>query len=129
MSKPITCFLIDDDADDQEIFELALKSVDPTILFNGAGDGVEAVQKLQTEQTFAPDFIFLDLNMPRMDGKECLRELRKIDRLKDTPIIIYSTSTDERDRVETKALGADHYLEKQSSIKVLKSKLTEFFNR
>jgi len=128
MSNNRTCLLIDDDVDDQEIFELALKSVNPSITFVTAADGVEAPKKLAGPGTLQPDYIFLDLNMPRMNGKECLREIRKISRLKDTPVIIYSTSGEQRDKQETKALGADFYLEKQSSIHTLKTKLSDLLN-
>jgi CheY-like chemotaxis protein len=127
MNRGKTCFLIDDDADDQEIFTLVLKSVNPAITCITANDGFEAVTRLTEEKTFNPDYIFLDLNMPRMDGKECLREIKKIDRLKGIPVIIYSTSSEQKDILETRALGASDYLEKQSSIMELRSRLACFF--
>ncbi len=74
-----------DDIDDQEIFTLVLKSVNPSINCVTANDGIEAVTKLMTEASFNPDYIFLDLNMPRMSGKEYLQEIKKIDRLKEPP--------------------------------------------
>ena len=129
MNNSKTCFLIDDDIDDQEIFEIALKSVHPSFLFVTAGDGIEALHKLNGDIGFNPDVIFLDLNMPRMNGKETLQEIRKISRLSEIPIVIYSTSTDPADARETAALGADFYLEKQSSISNLKTRLTDLFNR
>lgn len=122
-----TCLLIDDDIDDQEIFTLVLKKVYPTISCIIANDGVEAVTRLTANEDLNPDFIFLDLNMPRMDGKECLQELRKIDRLKQTPVIIYSTSSEKRDIIETRKLGASDYLEKQSSVADLQKMLAHFF--
>jgi CheY-like chemotaxis protein len=128
MNNGTTCFLIDDDADELEIFEIALKDVNPSIAFMAATDSEKAVQKLVNEEAFNPDYIFLDLNMPRMDGKTCLREIRKIERLTATPVIIYSTSANLRDIQETKALGANDYLEKQASIAVLKSKLANILN-
>lgn len=122
-----TCFLIDDDVDDQEIFTLVLKSVYPSMKCIVANDGIEAIVKLTAEETFNPDYIFLDLNMPRMDGKECLQEIKKIDRLKGTPVIIYSTSSEQNDIQGTRALGASGYLEKQSSVAELKTRLAHFF--
>lgn len=119
--------MIDDDIDDQEIFTLVLKSVNPTINCVTASDGIEAVTKLMTEASFNPDYIFLDLNMPRMSGKECLQEIKKIDRLKGTPIVIYSTSSEQKDILETRALGASDYLEKQSSLVELKNRLAHYF--
>jgi CheY-like chemotaxis protein len=127
MNNGKTCFLIDDDIDDQEIFALVLKSVNPSITCITANDGIEAVTKLTEEEAFNPDYIFLDLNMPGMDGKQCLREIKKITRLKSIPVIIYSTSSDQRDVLETRALGASDYLEKQSSVVELKNKLAHFF--
>lgn len=127
MKNGKTCFLIDDDIDDQEIFALVLKSVNPSIACVVANDGIEAVSKLTKEETFNPDYIFLDLNMPRMDGKECLQEIKKIDRLKETPVIIYSTSSEQKDIIETRKLGASDYLEKQSSVAELKKRLAHFF--
>lgn len=127
MKNGKTCFLIDDDIDDQEIFTLVLKSVNPSITCVTASDGIEAVTKLLTESTFNPDYIFLDLNMPRMSGKECLQEIKKIDRLKGTPIVIYSTSSEQKDILETRAMGASDYLEKQSSVSELKNRLAHYF--
>ncbi|WP_276482055.1 response regulator [Paraflavitalea pollutisoli] len=127
MNNGKTCLLIDDDIDDQEIFTLVLKSVNPSISCIVAHDGVEAVSRLTSEATLNPDYIFLDLNMPRMDGKECLQEIRKIDRLRQTPVIIYSTSSEQKDIVETQSLGASDYLEKQSSVEDLKRMLAHFF--
>lgn len=127
MNRGKICFLIDDDADDQEIFALVLKSVNPAITCITAKDGFEAISRLTEEKTFNPDYIFLDLNMPRMDGKECLREIKKIDRLKGIPVIIYSTSSAQKDILETRALGASDYLEKQSSIVELRNRLACFF--
>jgi CheY-like chemotaxis protein len=127
MNNGKTCFLIDDDIDDQEIFTLVLKSVNPTITCITANDGIEAVAKLTTEETFNPDYIFLDLNMPRMDGKECLQEIKKIDRLKKVPIIIYSTSSEQNDVLATRAMGASGYLEKQSSVAELRNRLAHYF--
>lgn len=127
MNNGKTCLLIDDDIDDQEIFSLVLKSVNPSIACIIANDGVEAVSRLAAEENLNPDYIFLDLNMPRMDGKECLQEIKKIDRLKQTPVIIYSTSSEQKDIVETRRLGASDYLEKQSSVADLKKMLAHFF--
>lgn len=127
MKNGKTCFLIDDDIDDQEIFALVLKSVNPSITCITANDGIEAISRLRAEEAFTPDYIFLDLNMPRMSGKECLQEIKKIDRLNATPVIVYSTSSEQKDVLETRALGATGYLEKQSSIEELRNRLAHYF--
>ncbi|HEV7349801.1 response regulator [Telluribacter sp.] len=125
MLVPITCFLIDDDPDDQEIFTLALSKVDPAISCVTADDGIDALQKLKKDESFVPEFIFLDLNMPRMNGKQCLAELVKIDRLEQTPIIIYSTSSEPRDVMETKELGASDFIVKPSYFDALAASLSK----
>jgi CheY-like chemotaxis protein len=127
MKTKKTCFLIDDDIDDQAIFALALDEVEMPVRFVVANNGIEALEKLRTNESFVPDFIFLDLNMPRMHGRECLAEIKKIDRLEDVPVIIYSTSSDPRDVVETKQLGAAEYIVKPSSVSTLSELLKGIF--
>ena len=129
MPTSITCLLIDDDSDDQEIFGMALAKVSMSIGCIVANDGHEAIEKLHNDGSFIPDLIFLDLNMPRMNGIQCLREIRKLVRLQDVPVIVYSTSSELKDFMESKQLGANDYLTKQSSLSALISKLTEVFKK
>ena len=129
MHTSIICLLIDDDSDDQEIFGMALAKVSMSICCIVANDGHEAIEKLHTDDSFIPDLIFLDLNMPRMNGMQCLKEIRKLDRLQDVPVIVYSTSSELKDFMESKQLGANDYLTKQSSLSALISKLTEVFKK
>ncbi|GAB3554336.1 response regulator [Spirosoma fluminis] len=125
MNSPITCFLIDDDEDDQEIFALALKRVSSSISCAFADDGNDAIRRLQQDETFVPSYIFLDLNMPGMNGKQCLRELKKINRLQYTPIIIYSTSSEIRDVQETRQLGASGFITKPVLVSTLTDQLIQ----
>ncbi|RKN83698.1 response regulator [Ulvibacterium marinum] len=111
--------IVDDDDDDIDFFCQAIRKIDPTYTCMSATDGEAALQKLQNETNALPDFIFLDLNMPRMDGKTCLRELKKQEKLKDIPVIIYTTSSHPQEREETLQLGAAHFLTKAYSIKML----------
>lgn len=127
MTAPITCFLIDDDEDDQEIFALALRNVNPGIACSFAENGTKALHKLWHDETFAPRYIFLDLNMPGMNGKQCLTEIKKIARLKHTPIIIYSTSSEPKDVQETQKLGADGFITKPALLSVLTDELARLF--
>jgi DNA-binding response OmpR family regulator len=129
MQEKIICFLIDDDDDDQEIFSLALNTIDENISFVTANDGIEALRKLQTEGAFTPHFIFLDLNMVRMSGRECLREIKKIPHLKNIPVIIYSTSSEQKDITETLLLGATDYIVKPPSISILTKRLEQVLRR
>ena len=122
-NKPVTCFIVDDDREDQEIFAIAVEEIDSRIQCITAIDGVEALEKLK--QGFMPDFIFLDLNMPRMGGKETLREIRKIPALFHVPIIAYSTSSETRDIEDMEKLGADHFITKPPDITSLTHKIRE----
>jgi CheY-like chemotaxis protein len=122
-----TCFLADDDDEDQELFHLALEEAAPDMKCFTARDGQEALNALRNPD-FTPGYIFLDLNMPRMDGKECLKELLKLSHLRDTPIIIFSTSSAEKDIEHTKQLGAAAFITKPPLVSILVSKLQEVFN-
>lgn len=127
MSQGITCFLIDDDLDDQDIFILALEEVDKSIRCEVASDGADALKRLNGKE-LRPDYIFLDLNMPRMNGKQCLSQIKKLDFLSDVPVIIYSTSSDQNDRTETERLGAAHYIVKPNTVSALAEVLARFFS-
>lgn len=109
-------YLIDDDVDDREIFELALNHVGSDHVCVTTGCGKKALERLISDEAFLPHYIFLDLNMPIFSGKQCLREIKKIPRLKNIPVIIISTSSVQSDIEDTRLLGADHYVVKPNSI-------------
>ena len=111
--------LIDDDADDQEIFSIALQNINSLIRFVISDNCKDALEKLSKDKMFKPDFIFLDLNMPGMSGSQCLAEIKKHSRFKHIPVIIYTTSSGQRDKDETKKLGADYFLTKPTDINKL----------
>jgi CheY-like chemotaxis protein len=121
-----TCLLVDDDDDDKEIFCLALQKVDPSIKCVTASDGREALSILD-EEPFVPEYIFLDLNMPLMDGKECLKEIKKRNHLKHIPVIIFSTSSAGKDIEDTKKLGAKSFITKPPLVETLAEKLSDIF--
>jgi CheY-like chemotaxis protein len=114
-AKPLW-FIIDDDLDDQEIFTFATEKVNTSVVCTFARDGVEALEKIEEDLSFLPQCIFLDVNMPRMNGIECLIELRKIERLNSIPIFMCSTSADPRIIAQTKALGAADFIVKPATI-------------
>ncbi|HMV11109.1 MAG TPA: response regulator [Cyclobacteriaceae bacterium] len=109
-------FVIDDDLDDQEIFTIAVEKVDPDIQCTFANDGVHALERLRTDSALEPECIFLDVNMPRMNGIECLEVLRTFDRLQHVPIYMCSTSSDPKIIEKIKALGARDFIVKPSTI-------------
>lgn len=119
------CLLIDDDEDDKEIFCLAMAEADPAMRCITASSGPEALTML-CDNALRPDYIFLDLNMPLMNGKECLKEIRKHEPLKCIPVVIFSTSSLQKDIQETKELGASAFITKPPLVSTLTKKLTEF---
>ena len=129
MKQTKECFLIDDDIDDQEIFQIALQRIDQSISFIAESDCIEGLRKLKEDSSFVPDFIFLDVNMPKMNGIQCLPEIKKLGHLKDVKIIMYSTSTDAQIISSSKRLGADDFLVKPDRISLLVSKLTQILGK
>ena len=111
-----TLFLVDDDIDDRDIFKEAVHFYDPNIKLSFARDGLEAIDYLQTKKV-NPDVIFLDYNMPRMNGLDCLKLLKAQQETKSIPIVMYSTSSAQRATVLK--FGAYHYLEKAVSFEIL----------
>ena len=119
------CLLIDDDIEDNFLFASALQEIAPSLVLEIEDSSVRALERLQQDDNFSPELIFLDLNMPVIDGKECLVELRKIDRIKEVPIVIYSTSSYNKDITEVQQLGSTGYLVKPSGYKEIVAKLKE----
>lgn len=74
--------IVDDDPDDREFIDQALKEITTSVDCVFASNGYEALMLLQNEQSFIPDYIILDLNMPLMDGNQCLQRLKQAERLK-----------------------------------------------
>lgn len=99
--------VVDDDADDRELFREALQETDNNAKYMCAHNGYEALELLGKPDHIIPDFIFLDLNMPRLDGRQCLIRLRKMADLKQVPIIIFTTLKLTREGEEYIKLGAN----------------------
>ena len=106
---------------------MALDELDGNVRRIMASDGEEGIMKLSLYSEEPPDFIFLDLNMPRMNGLECLREIKTFAHLRNTKVVIYSTTDLPEVRELTKALGADDFLVKPSSVVKLVEFLSELF--
>ena len=121
------CFLVDDDLDDHEIFQIALENLDVNIELRTAFDGRDALDRLEKDVLFLPDYIFLDLNMPRLNGLQCLHELKKTERLKNIPVIIYTTSSEERHKSQSIDLGAQEFITKPANVDELSQKLSYIF--
>jgi CheY-like chemotaxis protein len=110
-----TIMIIDDDDDDRFFFCSAVKKINPSYICQEAQNGQEALEILR-DTIKLPDFIFLDINMPIMGGKECLAELKKDEKLKHIPVIMYTTSSFQTDIEFTGQLGAADYFVKPFDI-------------
>lgn len=117
-SEPLRVLLADDDVDDRELFAEAIEESGAKVKLDFAEDGDQLLQKLENISQL-PHLIFLDLNMPNKNGKECLAEIRRNEKLKDIPVIIYSTSSSDFDINETFEKGANLYISKPYSFKEL----------
>jgi CheY-like chemotaxis protein len=107
--------IVDDDNEDCELFHEAINTVDSSIKCWTARDGKQAIHFLTKELVMPPDYIFLDINMPVMNGKDTLKEIKKNTRLRDIPVIMYSTTSDTREIQGYYQLGAHDFLIKPNN--------------
>jgi CheY-like chemotaxis protein len=103
--------LIDDDEDDHEVFLSVVKNILPELICSTATNGRDGLLKL-SEQKLRPDLIFLDLNMPLMNGEQFLTEINKDVQLRSIPVIILTTSSDGATIRQAIALGAKDFITK-----------------
>jgi CheY-like chemotaxis protein len=124
MPKGLLIFMIDDDTDDQEVFSQTMGKVVPLAKCEFADDGVHALQKLRSpDPSFLPDLIFIDINMPRMNGIECLAEIKKLTHLIDVPAYMYSTSDESFIVAKSLSAGAVGFVKKEVHPKELENRL------
>ena len=120
--------LVDDDEDDREMFFEALKELNDAHTCVSMENGEKAMQYLNLEKDL-PDIIFLDLNMPRLNGKQCLVEIQKSERLRNIPVIIYSTTRRSEDVEETRRLGAVDFLTKPPLFSQISEAISDVLGR
>lgn len=123
----MTILTVDDDIEDIEIFCDAVRDVDPSIVCLTAKSAEEALQILNSDIQL-PEYIFLDINMPKVDGNVCLKEIKNDARLNKIPVIMYSTYSRKSDIETYKALNAG-FLRKHNSYYELVSALKEVLLR
>ena len=127
MPDPLYIVLAEDDEDDRMFFTDALSASKITTVVDTVNDGVELMEHLHRRDRL-PDIIFLDLNMPRKGGMECLAEIRKSPKFNQLSIAIYSTSSAEKDIDETFIRGANIYIRKPTDFSTLKKVLSDVLN-
>lgn len=122
--EDVFIILADDDEDDRLFFEEAFEELKINTKVKTFNDGVQLMNYLNEAANFLPNILFLDLNMPKKSGMECLSEIKKDNRFKDLAIAIYSTSASEEDIENTFVMGANVYIKKPNDFKQLKKVLS-----
>ena len=120
-------FYSDDDMDDQDLFRDALSEVDDSLILTTANDG-DVLLAMLKEVDAMPRVIFLDLNMPRKNGYEVLEEIRRDDKLKGFPVVIFSTTSNDTAITKTREMGANLFVSKPRSYQGLKDAIETCVN-
>jgi chemotaxis family two-component system response regulator Rcp1 len=115
-SKPINILLVEDNEPDVVLTQEAFKEAKVANMLYVVEDGVEALDFLRRESRYVevprPDLILLDLNLPKKDGREVLDEIKSDPKLASIPVVILTTSTDERDVLQAYSHHANCYITK-----------------
>lgn len=125
MEDYLKIVLADDDADDRLFFEEAFEELKIKSIVSTFNDGDVLMDFLNKEESNLPDLLFLDLNMPRKSGMECLEEIKANPKFNSIAIAIYSTSASDEDVEKTFIKGADIYIKKPNDFEILKNVLSE----
>ena len=120
--------LADDDMDDCALFTDALDELAMPVTLATVHDGAQLMQYLVNEAMVLPNVLFLDLNMPRKNGIECLAEIKVNERLKQMPVMIFSTSFDREVMQSLYRNGAQHYVRKPDEFEKLKKVMYKVLN-
>lgn len=120
-------YLAEDDIDDVDFFKEALRDICPGCTLNVSGNGEELLSALQSGKP-QPDIIFIDVNMPRIDGIQALILMKNCKNLCNIPVIIYSTTTNNDVIKSAYDNGAHHFFTKPASFEVLRSEVKNFLS-
>lgn len=121
MPRSLNIVLADDDKDDCFLFDEAVEELPLAVNLTIVHDGEELMQLLTDPMDNSPDVLFLDLNMPRKNGFECLSEIRGNNKFNHLPIIIFSTSFDPEIANQLYKKGAYYYMRKPSGFSKLRN--------
>jgi CheY-like chemotaxis protein len=111
--------LADDDPDDVDMFREALSIIDPSIIFYHAQDGRGVLDNLGDKNLEKPGIIFLDINMPIMNGWECLAKLKECELYRNIPVVIYSTASYHKEVEKAFDMGAICFFTKPTEFRQL----------
>jgi CheY-like chemotaxis protein len=128
MSGKLNILLVEDDIDDQEIFSMTMEEIYPSCECIFANDGRDAIELIKVHPKYKPDYIFIDINMPRMNGIECLIELRKFPQLSKVPMYMYSTSAETKIVNQCFDLGAIDFIVKHPENEMRKKVFSKIFS-
>ena len=127
MKRVINILMADDDPDDCLLVKDALAANRPAVSLSFVADGEDLLDYLHRHGKYRPgqtptrpDLIFLDLNMPRKDGREALKEIKSDRMLRWIPVVVLTTSTVNEDVTESYELGANSYITKPASFESLR---------
>ena len=119
--------IIDDDSDDRFFFKEALGMIFSSLECIEGKGCADAFEVLNMNEEL-PHFIFLDINMPRIDGYECLKQLKSQEKFKHIPVIMYSTHFSQKSENELINLGATSCIEKAMDLKTLPEQILKVIN-
>lgn len=124
-NDPIYVLIADDNESDRIFFREAFKEIKIKTVVKAVNDGEELMNYLSRRVNNLPNILFLDLNMPRKSGMECLLDIKRLDHLKHMAIAIYSGSTSEEVVEQAFVNGANVFIRKPNDIGTLKNLLEE----
>ena len=111
-SEPKTILLVEDNADDEQLTLRAMRQSEVPNIIRVARDGAEALDHLFAPGARMPDLVLLDLKLPKISGLEVLQRLRQDPRTRGLPIVVLTSSDEEKDIVESYTLGANSFIRK-----------------
>ena len=117
--------MIDDDTDDHEIFKMAIDELKEPLTCLFFTDCESAVKHFDNTGATPPGFVFIDINLPRIDGGECLQHLKRLSDFDNPCIIIYSTSIPPEWKPRLERIGVNRFIEKTDSLRALVEKIHE----
>lgn len=127
MRNFVNVVLVDDDEDDRQLFKQTLNDIYPEVLFNEFESGPALLSYLKTEHLLLPELIFMDINMPEMNGLQLLKAIKAMHNLRHIPIIMYSTGAMPEQIERARRKGAIGYAQKPNSIDKLEEIIIQSF--